>query len=36
MKLQQTEIVSDCVSVGTFHKFTDHISIKFGIQEKLS
>jgi len=36
MKLKQTEIVSDRVSVGLFHEITAHISIKFGVREKLS
>jgi hypothetical protein len=36
MKLQQTEIVSDHVSVGLFHEITAHISVKFGTGEKLS
>ena len=36
MKLKQKEIVSDRVSVGLFHEITVHISIKFGVGEKLS
>jgi hypothetical protein len=35
MELQQTVIVSDRVSVGLFHEITVHISIKFGIGQKL-